>query len=91
MVIGDFQSFEKTSLKTCSGGQRQTLMNMRALLSEKPILILDEACSALDIEKHRKLLDHLKKEKQKKAIVLITHQEDVANQCEHEIIMCNRI
>ncbi len=73
--------------KMCSGGQRQTLMNMRALLSEKPVLILDEACSALDVEKREKLLHYLERRKEEKAILLIAHQEEVGQRCEKEIVM----
>lgn len=73
--------------RTCSGGQRQTLMNMRALLSDKPVLILDEACSALDVEKRRRLMGYLDRIKEEKAIMMITHQEDVAEMCEREIVL----
>lgn len=73
--------------KNCSGGQRQMMMNMRALLSDKPVLILDEACSALDTEKRTRLMNYLHKVKKEKAVLMITHQEEVMKQCDREILL----
>ena len=63
------------------------LDDMWALLSKKPVLILDEACSALDVEKREKLLRYLERRKEEKAILLIAHQEEVGQRCEKEIVM----
>jgi len=45
---------------TLSGGQRQRMSLARAFLSEAPILVLDDALSALDVETERKILLGLK-------------------------------
>ena len=36
--------------RTLSGGQRQQIVNLRALLSGRKMLILDEAFASLDVE-----------------------------------------
>ncbi len=47
---------------TLSGGQRQRIAIARALVSRAPILILDDALSAVDIHTERNILDHLRQQ-----------------------------
>ena len=59
---------------TVSGGQKQRISIARALLKEAPILILDDAVSAVDVKTEQKILENLKKERQGKTTLLIAHR-----------------
>jgi ATP-binding cassette subfamily B protein/ATP-binding cassette subfamily C protein/ATP-binding cassette subfamily B multidrug efflux pump len=48
---------------TLSGGQRQRVAIARALLSEAPILLLDDALSAVDTGTESRILAHLREER----------------------------
>ncbi len=45
---------------TLSGGQRQRIALARALLCNRPLLLLDDALSAVDTETEAKILNHLR-------------------------------
>ena len=63
---------EKSALKL-SGGQQQRLCIARSLTVNPEILLLDEPCSALDIQNTNKIEELLKKLSQKYTIVIVTH------------------
>ncbi len=66
-----------------SEGQKQRLCIARALVSEAPIILLDEGTSALDSETERKLLENLSKYKGgSKTFVISTHRVSVLDICE---------
>lgn len=57
-----------------SGGQKQRLSIARAILRDAPILILDEATSAVDTQTERLIQDALNKLKENKTAVVIAHR-----------------
>ncbi|MDE8344538.1 MAG: ATP-binding cassette domain-containing protein, partial [Acidocella sp.] len=57
-----------------SGGQGRRLALARALLSQAPILILDEPCAGLDAETERAFLATLNATAEGRTVVLITHR-----------------
>ena len=57
-----------------SGGQGRRLALARALLSEAPILILDEPCAGLDADTERAFLTTLNDTAEGRTVVLITHR-----------------
>lgn len=57
-----------------SGGQGRRLALARALLSEAPILILDEPCAGLDAETERAFLETLNETAAGRTVILITHR-----------------
>lgn len=59
---------------TLSGGQRQRVAIARALLHEAPILILDDALSAVDTETESTILDALRTRKGQRTTILIAHR-----------------
>ena len=57
-----------------SGGQGRRLALARALLSQAPILILDEPCAGLDAATEREFLSVLNDTAEGRTVVLITHR-----------------
>ena len=76
---------EKKSIEL-SGGQKQIISIIRALLNKPDIIILDEPTSSLDVSSQKKLLDLLKYIKEKYSItyIIISHDVKVID------YMCNR-
>ncbi len=60
----------------CSGGEKQRLAVVRALLSGKKILILDEPTASLDRDNKRIEFEYLKSIKQKVLIICSTHDRE---------------
>lgn len=59
---------------TLSGGQKQRSSIARALLKNAPILILDDALSAVDTDTEEQILHNLKKNRAGKTTILIAHR-----------------
>ncbi len=57
-----------------SGGQRQRIAIARALLKDAPILILDEAMSALDTESERRIQGELDALRRNRTTLVIAHR-----------------
>ena len=68
-----------------SGGQRQRIALARALLTDAPILILDEATSSLDILTEKKIVDRLMA--LDKTIIFIAHRLTIAERSEKVFLM----
>ena len=59
---------------TLSGGQRQRLALARALLKEPPILILDDALSAVDTNTENQILNSLEARRGKHTTFIVAHR-----------------
>ena len=60
-----------------SGGQGQRIALARCFYADRDIVILDEATSALDIATENSILKLIKKMKNNKAIIVVSHRENV--------------
>lgn len=72
-----------------SGGQRQRVAAARVFLRRPTVLFLDEATASMDIPSTLKLMNNIKRhvDSYGGAIVLITHQEEVKEICDHVVRM----
>lgn len=68
----DTQVGESGSL--LSGGQKQRLALARAILSDREILILDEATSNIDVESEELIWDSIEKIRKEKTLIVISHR-----------------
>lgn len=70
-----------------SGGQKQRLVLARALLTQAPILILDESTSHLDVLTERRIIDHLFA--MDRTLIFIAHRLSIAARCDCVYVMAN--
>lgn len=59
---------------TLSGGQKQRSSIARALMKDAPILILDDALSAVDTDTEEQILTNLKRNRSDKTTIIIAHR-----------------
>ncbi len=74
---------------TVSGGQKQRISIARALLKNAPILILDDAVSAVDTKTERTILENLKSERRGKTTIVIAHRISTVEHLDKIILIEN--
>ena len=72
---------------TLSGGQRQRVALARALLREAPVLLLDDALSAVDTETEEMILSALQERHGKMTTLVIAHRLSTLAQADKVIVM----
>ncbi|MDR2344467.1 MAG: ABC transporter ATP-binding protein/permease [Planctomycetaceae bacterium] len=70
-----------------SGGQRQRIALARAIIRNPTIFLLDEATSQIDVQSERMIHDALKKFKQGRTTVIITHRLSAVDLADKIIMM----
>ncbi|MEJ6484520.1 peptidase domain-containing ABC transporter [Nostoc punctiforme UO1] len=79
-VLGEFGA-------NISGGQRQRLAIARGILTNPPVLILDEATAGLDPVSESHVLDRLLEYREGKTTILITHRPSVINRADWIVLL----
>ncbi|KAI4453343.1 atp-binding cassette sub-family b [Holotrichia oblita] len=74
-----------------SGGQKQRLSIARALYKDAPILLLDDATSALDLSTEAKILSNLNKDYPDITLVISAHRASSVVNCDEIIYLENGI
>lgn len=89
MDLTDTQSMAKQSIKQLSGGEFQRVRLARVLTQNTPIILLDEALSAMDIAKKASMMRllRLEAERENKLIIMVMHDLQLAYQLTDEIIV----
>jgi len=81
-VLGEFGA-------NISGGQRQRLAIARAIVTDPPILILDESTGALDPVGEAEVLDKLLFHRQNKTTIMISHRPRVIERADWIVLLEN--
>ncbi len=74
---------------TLSGGQKQRSSIARALKKDAPILILDDALSAVDTDTEEKILKNLKENRRDKTTILIAHRISTIQNADQILVLEN--
>ncbi len=70
-----------------SGGQRQRLALARALLVKRPVLIIDDGLSAVDVETEHTIFTALKKHLQGKTVIFVSNRLKLLSMTDRIIIL----
>ena len=91
-LISIFQLEDLTARKTLgelskniSGGQKQRVALVRALYSDKNIIILDEPTNMLDKGNKEQFVEYLKSSKFNKTYIIVTHDHELINSADNII------
>ncbi|WP_427161192.1 peptidase domain-containing ABC transporter [Aliinostoc sp. HNIBRCY26] len=79
-ILGEFGA-------NISGGQRQRLAIARAIVTDPPILILDESTGGLDPVSEAQVLEQLLTHRQGKTTILISHRPRVINRADWIVLL----
>ncbi|URD49794.1 peptidase domain-containing ABC transporter [Chroococcidiopsis sp. CCNUC1] len=79
-ILGEFGA-------NLSGGQRQRLAIARAIVTDPPILILDESTGALDPVSEAQVLNRLLHHRQGKTTILISHRPKVIGRADWIVLL----
>lgn len=72
---------------TLSGGQKQRISIARALLLDAPILILDDALSAVDVRTEQQILNHLAQARAGKTTLIVCHRLSAVELADNIIVL----
>ena len=72
---------------TLSGGQRQRVAIARALLTDAPLLLLDDALSAVDTQTETQILNHLRDARQGRSVVIVSHRLSSVLDANHILVL----
>jgi ATP-binding cassette subfamily B protein len=70
-----------------SGGQRQRLALARALLVDRPVLLIDDGLSAVDVETEHEIFAGLKEHLQGKTVVIVSNRLKLLTMTDHIVII----
>jgi len=79
-ILGEFGA-------NISGGQRQRLAIARAIVTDPPVLILDESTAGLDPVSEAQVLERLLRYRRGKTTILISHRPKVINRADWIVLL----
>jgi ATP-binding cassette, subfamily B, multidrug efflux pump len=70
-----------------SGGQRQRLALARALLCDRPMLVIDDALSAIDVETEQEVLEGIGRTLAGKTVLIVSHRINVLRRADRILLL----
>ncbi len=71
---------------TLSGGQRQRISIARALISQAPVLVLDDALSAVDVKTEKLIIKHLQ-QRREQSVIVVSHRLSAVEHADEIIVL----
>jgi len=72
---------------TLSGGQRQRVAIARALLADAPLLLLDDALSAVDTGTAARILATLRQQRSARSVIIVSHRLATVMDADQIVVM----
>ena len=72
---------------TVSGGQKQRIAIARALMKDAPVLLLDDALSAVDTDTEERILERLRELRAGRTTVIIAHRISTIQHADHVLVI----
>ena len=72
---------------TLSGGQRQRVAIARALLADRPLLLLDDALSAVDTLTESRILAHLRDQRVGRSVIIVSHRLSTVMDADQTLVL----
>jgi ATP-binding cassette subfamily B protein/ATP-binding cassette subfamily C protein/ATP-binding cassette subfamily B multidrug efflux pump len=72
---------------TLSGGQRQRVAIARALLADHPLLLLDDALSAVDTGTETRILAHLRSARRGRMAIIVSHRQSAVADADQIVVL----
>ena len=70
-----------------SGGQRQRICLARALLADRPVLIIDDGLSALDVVTEQQVMTRLRHRYRDRILLLVSHRINLLDRCDRMVML----
>jgi ATP-binding cassette subfamily B protein/ATP-binding cassette subfamily C protein/ATP-binding cassette subfamily B multidrug efflux pump len=70
-----------------SGGQRQRVAIARAMLTDAPLLLLDDALSAVDTQTETDILNHLRSARVGRTALIVSHRLSAVMDADHILVL----
>ena len=80
------EDYYEKKVKNLSGGEKQRVAILRALINSPNILLCDEPTGALDSENSKRVMEILKKASKNKLVLMVSHNEELVKEYSDRII-----
>jgi ATP-binding cassette subfamily B protein len=70
-----------------SGGQKQRIALARALLADRPVMIIDDALSALDVDTEQQVVDNLRARLRGHTVLIVSHRLKLLSRTDRVVIL----
>jgi ATP-binding cassette subfamily B protein len=70
-----------------SGGQRQRIALARALVADRPVLLLDDSLSSVDADTERRILEGLAGALEGRTVILVSHRLSALQHADHVLVL----
>ena len=81
------EEFAERYPRSMSGGQKQRSSIARALMKDAPILLLDDALSAVDTDTERQILDNLRRLRRGRTTIIVAHRISTIQDADHILVL----